>query len=495
MDAVAPHILLNPDEIRKVEEAVFAAGTPAETLMEEAGQAVATVTADAIGGPHSCERPILILCGPGNNGGDGFVTARLLQDMGYPVTVMTTDTAAPKTATAQAMALKWTGVTSPPDLNQIKDATVIVDALFGAGLSKPVDGVAADMIQAANAADALRIAVDLPSGLLGRSGQTLGIAFAADFTVTFIAKKPGHVIAPGRFVSGGIDKTVLADIGIDASAYAAVTPLCFHNVPSLWGGAYPHAGPQSHKYDRGHVLVLGGREPTLGASRLASMAALRVGAGLVTLAAPSETYVVQAAALTDIMVRRFDQDFGFKGMLSDPRIGVALMGPGAGIGERTARLVQSVLETSTTSVLDADALNSLAGRLDLLERAEGTTILTPHQGEFDRLFPDLDAETDRIAAARGAATQTGAHIVLKGVSTLVAAPDGRVSICSNAPASLSVAGTGDVLAGLIAGLVGQGMPAFEAASAGVWMHGAAATRVGKGLIASDLLGAIKGVLP
>ena len=257
----------------------------------------------------------------------------------------------------------------------------------------------------------------------------------------------------------------------------------------------PHAGPSYHKYDRGHVLVLGGREPTLGASRLAAMSALRVGSGLVTLAAPSETYVVQATALTDIMVRRFDQDFGFIGMLSDPRLNVVLMGPGAGLGEKTARLVQAVLKTDLTAVLDADALTSLAGRQAMLNRSKGETILTPHQGEFERLFPDISVENDRISAVRSAAESSNSVVLLKGVSTVIAAPDGRVSVASNAPSSLSVAGTGDVLAGLVAGLAAQGMPAFEAASAAVWLHGEAAMRSGKGLIASDLVENLRQVLP
>lgn len=258
----------------------------------------------------------------------------------------------------------------------------------------------------------------------------------------------------------------------------------------------PYAAPNGHKYDRGHVLVLGGREPTLGASRLASLASLRIGAGLVTLAAPADTYAVQATALTDVMVRRFDQDFGFLGMLSDPRINVALLGPGAGLGEKTARLVQGVLESQLTAVLDADALNCLVGRPGWMHRGgRGETVMTPHEGEFVRLFPDIDPSRDRIAAAREAARQTEAVMVLKGVSTVVAAPDGRVSIASNAPSTLSVAGTGDVLSGLIAGLLAQGMPAFEAASAAVWLHGECALKVGRGLIASDLLPAIKHVLP
>nr|WP_281500845.1 NAD(P)H-hydrate dehydratase [Kordiimonas marina] len=268
------------------------------------------------------------------------------------------------------------------------------------------------------------------------------------------------------------------------------------NDPGLWGDSFAFPGPAAHKYLRGHLLVLGGREPTLGASRLASMAGLRVGAGLVTLAAPSETYAIQATALTDIMVRRFDSAFGFMGLLADNRINSVLIGPGAGVGEKTAEIVQDVGRRGRQMVLDADALTSLVGRLDLLTSVKKSEIvLTPHEGEFARLFPSCNPREDRVKAARDAARLAGSVIVLKGASTVVAAPDGRASIAANAPSWLSVAGTGDVLGGMIAGLMAQGMPAFEAASAGVWLHGEAGTEAGRGLVASDLLSCIPSILP
>ena len=244
------------------------------------------------------------------------------------------------------------------------------------------------------------------------------------------------------------------------------------------------------------MLVLGGKEPTLGASRLASLAGLRVGAGLVTLAAPSETYPVQASALMDVMVRRFDSAFGFIGIVNDPRIKAVLVGPGAGRGEKTVELVRQVGVKNKLLVLDADALASLVGRVDIIHDLKSPEIvLTPHEGEFAKLFPKIDFGGDRLAAVREAAKTTNAVVVLKGVSTVVAAPDGRTSIATNAPSWLSVGGTGDVLSGIICGLMTQGMPAFEAASAGVWLHGEAGMAAGRGLIASDLLDVIPKVLP
>ncbi|MBL4837584.1 MAG: NAD(P)H-hydrate dehydratase, partial [Kordiimonadaceae bacterium] len=322
------------------------------------------------------------------------------------------------------------------------------------------------------------------------------ICFKADATITFGHKKPGQLIAPGRFLCGGAEHLHVADIGIPSDALAVIEPTHFANEPSLWGKHYPFQGPESHKYHRGHLLVLGGREPTLGASRLVSMAALRVGAGLVTLAAPTETYSVQAAALTDMMVRKFDSAFGFVGILSDPRIGTAILGPGAGVGGKTIELLQQAGVKKCNMVLDADVLASLTGRAELINGiADGEVILTPHEGEFTKLFPEIDLFADRIGAARAAAKKTNSTIVLKGVSTIVASTDGRVSIASNGPAWLAVAGTGDVLAGLIGGLLVQGMPAFEAASAAVWIHGEAGMKAGRGMIASDLLGIIPAVLP
>ena len=490
------HILLTPEEARQADAWTIKNGKAGVELMEAAGRAVADIVVDYVGTPLEVGGEVVVLCGPGNNGGDGFVVARHLDEWGYPVRVLTLDVKKSPSGDAQKMANKWHGPIEQAGDKPINGAAVIIDSLFGTGLSKPIEGNAADLVIEANAANAFRLAVDIPSGLNALTGNALGTCFQADATVTFFHKKAGQVVAPGRFYCGGADHVHVADIGIPEAALEAISPKNFSNEPGLWSSEYPFQGPASHKYDRGHLLVLGGKEPTLGASRLASLAALRTGAGLVTLAASSETYPIQASALDDVMVRRFDSAFGFIGMMSDPKINTVLLGPGAGVGEKTAELVMQATLKGRNMVLDADALTSLVGRHDVLANAKGCDIvLTPHEGEFSRLFPDLDFKADRINAVRQAAKVSRATVVLKGVSTVVASPDGRVSVATNAPSWLSIGGTGDVLAGMIASLLAQGMPAFEGASAAVWLHGEAGMKAGRGMIASDLLGQIAGVLP
>lgn len=489
------HILLTPEESRRADAWAQENGTNGLTLMEAAGKAVAELVTDYVGTPLETGGEIVILCGPGNNGGDGFVAARYLEEWGYPVRVMLTVQAKDLKGDAAIMARRWQGGIETADPRKLAGASVLIDALFGTGLSRPIEGDVVELIEAANAADVFRVAIDVPSGLDADSGLPLGVCFSADATITFFTKKPCHVMVPGRFLCGGNENIHVADIGISARSFADISPHLYENSPVLWGGSYPFPGPETHKYHRGHLLVLGGKEPTLGACRLAAMAGLRVGAGLVTLAAPTETYNIQATALTDVMVRRFDSAFGFLGIMADSRINTILLGPGASVGEKTAELVQDVISRKRAMVLDADALTSLVGRLDLFAHTGvENAVLTPHEGEFARLFPGLSQEPNKISAARSAAVSSKCHIVLKGVSTVVAAPDGRVSVATNAPAWLSVAGTGDVLSGIIAGLIAQGMPAFEAASAGVWLHGEAAMKAGRGLIASDLLKALPDVL-
>jgi len=489
------HILLTPEESRQADAWTIDSGVAGIDLMEAAGRAVADIIVDYVGTPLEVGGEIIVLCGPGNNGGDGYVVARHLDEWGYPVRVVA-DLGISLKGDAKIASKRWRGPCDSAGEKPLKGASVIIDSIFGTGLSKPVEGVFADMINEANDLDAFKLAVDLPSGLNALTGSPMGACFCADATVTFFHRKVGQIVAPGRFYCGGADHIHVADIGISDAAIEEITLQHFSNEPGLWSHAYPFQGPASHKYDRGHLLVLGGKEPTLGASRLASMAALRAGAGLVTLAASSETYSIQAGALDDVMVRRFDSAFGFIGIMSDPKIGTVLLGPGAGVGEKTAELVMQATLKGRNMVLDADALTSLVGRLDVLSNVTGCDIvLTPHEGEFARLFPELDYQTDRVSAARCASKLSGCTVVLKGVSTVVAGTDGRVSVACNAPSWLSVGGTGDVLSGIIGSLLAQGMPAFEAASAAVWLHGEAGMRAGRGMIASDLLKQIANVLP
>ncbi|HKB95482.1 MAG TPA: NAD(P)H-hydrate dehydratase, partial [Rhizomicrobium sp.] len=358
-------------------------------------------------------------------------------------------------------------------------AKLVVDALFGAGLSRPLDGAYAQMVEALN--DLPVVAVDMPSGIAGDTGQPLGGVYVkAVLTVTFFRKKPGHLLLPGRALCG---ETVVADIGIPAEA--ANTQL-HENTPALWRFPWPEL--DGHKYSRGHCVVVSGPAHATGAARLAARAALRVGAGLVSVASPAEAVAVNAAHLTAIMIKPFHSAAELGALLSDRRLNAVAMGPGLGVGKETRELVATVLRSGAAAVLDADAISSFKDEpQSLFGLLDNRCVLTPHEGEFERLFPGLlDQSSSKLEAARTAAARALCVVLLKGADTVIAAPSGKAVLNANAPATLATAGAGDVLAGLIAGLLAQGMSAFDAACAGAWLHGDAARRFGPGLIAEDL---------
>jgi len=460
-----------------------AAGVSGTTMMEAAGGAVAVAI-----GQRWPMRPVTILCGPGNNGGDGFVVARHLAAAGWPVTLALLGAIDKLSGEAAHAAHLWQGDLVPFTPDSLDGAGLIVDAMFGAGLSRPLGGQAAILVKAMMSRGIPICAVDVPSGLDGASGMILGCAAAAELTVTFFRKQPGHLLYPGRALCGDI---VVADIGTPVSVLETIGPSTWENDPGLWLDVYPWPQPESYKYKRGEVLVLGGEEIT-GASRMTALAASRAGAGMVTLAAPAPVWSLYATSLINAIVRRFDGAVGWQSLLADKRRNVIAIGPGAGVGASTRKYVQATLATKRASVLDADALTSFAeAPEDLFRAIDGPCVMTPHEGEFARLF---HFERDKPARARAAAKQSGAVILLKGSDTVIAAPDGRVIINSNAPAQLATGGTGDVLTGFVAALMAQGMPPFEAAAAGAWLHGAAATEFGLGLVAEDLPGALPLVL-
>lgn len=451
-------------------------------LMENAGRRVA----------HEIEarwspRPLLILCGPGNNGGDGFVVARHLAAAGWPVRVALACERETLRGAARDNADRWQGSIETLDPEQLGTAELIVDALFGAGLSRALSGDAQATLQAATARRIPIVAVDVPSGLLGDTGASLG-AVPAALTVTFLRKKPGHVLLPGRDLCGEI---VVADIGTPAGIVASLAPDTFENQPGLWLAALPRPQRGDNKYTRGHALLFGGY-PITGASRLAARAAARAGSGLTTIAVPQIALPIYAAALTSIMVRAFATDEEFLELLEDRRLTAQLIGPGAGSTPATRHRALAMLAKGRPTLIDADAISAFAADPGELARAIlGPCVLTPHEGEFKRLF---DVEGDKLARARAAAVQSGTVVVLKGRDTVIAAADGRAIINSNAPPSLATAGSGDVLGGIILGLLSQGMDAFLAAAAGVWLHGAAATAFGPGLLAEDLPDQLPAVL-
>jgi len=510
--------LLTTEEMAEADRRAVASGVPSLTLMENAGRAVAGEAAKMVA-PGS---RIAVLCGPGNNGGDGFVAARHLKERGYDVRVASLVPLDKLKGDAAEMAKRWMGdvrTSIPKDLNS--DA-LIVDAIFGAGLARAPAGAFADAIAAINAArgqGARVVAVDVPSGLDGTTGQPAGdTVVTADRTVTFFRKKPGHLLMPGRALCG---EAIVGDIGIpdDALAAPAAAQLAgslFHaveNDPVSWRGALPLLKRDGHKYTRGHALVVSGPAFHSGAARMAARGALRIGAGLVTVASPTSALPENAAHLTAIMLHPCPSARALSEILADKRKNACLIGPGAGVGEDTRDLVLSALKSGAATVFDADALTSFAQGEDegegsvgfgftgavrpttnhpetlfaaIKEKPERGVVLTPHEGEFKRLFAKLADLPSKLERARAAAKESGAVIILKGPDTVIAGPDGFAAVNANAPPTLATAGSGDVLAGFVCGLLAQGMPAFEAACAAVWLHGECANVFGPGLIAEDL---------
>jgi hydroxyethylthiazole kinase-like uncharacterized protein yjeF len=467
--------------------------------MENAGRAVADAACKMVGAGAR----IAVLCGPGNNGGDGFVAARLLRERGYRVDVTLLGSFDALKGDAATMARRWTGPVTGPLSNPHPDLRgwdLIIDALFGAGLSRRIEDPAKSLIKAANSSGAPILAIDVPSGLDGTWGEVRGdVAIAATRTVTFFRRKVGHALLPGRALCGHV---VVADIGITEDALeelwlSGYRDRVYANDPKLWLLDLPKLRPGANKYDRGHALVVSGPAHSTGAARLGARGALRIGAGLVSVATPPDALAINASQLTAIMVKPFEVPDGLAGVLHDKRINGVLIGPGCGIGLATRSMVLQALGSGAAVVLDADALTSFSdAAADLFaaikKQPRRSVVVTPHEGEFQRLFGKFPYGTSKVERAREAARRSGAIVVLKGADTVIAGHRAEPEPCTfaaineNAPAWLATAGSGDVLAGFITGLLAQGMPAFEAACAAAWVHGECATRFGPGLIAEDL---------
>ena len=473
--------LLTCAEMAAADKAAIASGIAGIALMEAAGAAVARHI-----GARFKRQETLVLCGPGNNGGDGYVVARHLASAGWPVTVA--ELSPPRAGSdAEHMATLWTGPTEAAEPAALARATLFVDALFGAGLSRPLDGRAAALVAAL--VGRRIVAIDVPSGVAGDTGQVLGVAAEAALTITFFRRKPGHLLHPGRDLCGDV---VVADIGMPGQLLDAIAPTTFRNRPPLWAAAFPVPAAGSNKYTRGQVLVVGGAAMT-GAARLAARAAARIGAGLVTLASPPQAIPIYAADFAALIVRPMDDLRDFEALLADRRRNCVLLGPGNGADAACRARVEAARAADKKCVLDADALTAFADAPEaLFAILTQDDVLTPHDGEFKRLFPDLVGS--RLARARAAAARANAVMLLKGADTVVAHPDGRACICDNAPPFLATAGAGDVLVGLVAGLIAQGMPSFEAASAAVFLHAACAHTAGPGLVADDLAACLPRVL-
>jgi hydroxyethylthiazole kinase-like uncharacterized protein yjeF len=433
--------LLTPAQMYQADALAIASGITEAQLIENAGRAVAEEIVRRYGA-----RKTVVLCGPGNNGADGKAAARHLRQWGWPIIAS----------------------------DDIADAELIIDALYGAGLNRDFPAALAEKI---NSAGVPVIAIDVPSGLDGITGRARGASVKADLTVTFFRKKPAHLLLPGRMLCGEV---VVADIGIPESVLPELKVLLRENArPAL-----PSFDSSAHKYKRGHAVIVSGAKFSTGASRLAAQAALKVGAGLVTIAGHADELHVHAAHITAIMLAQTDTAMALGMFLNDKHRNAVCLGPAAGVGSGTCAKVRAVLASGATAVLDADALTSFARNPDELfaaiaEHPGRPVVLTPHNGEFARLFSDLaNVSEAKHERAREAAKRSGAIIILKGADTVIASPGGCAAINGNAPPSLATAGSGDVLAGLVTGLLAQGMPAFEAACAAVWLHGETANRHG-----------------
>ena len=471
-----PAEIITVAQMRGAEAAAMAQGRSGYALMRAAGEAVAL---QAVGMVPPGAR-IVVICGPGNNGGDGQVAARALRDGGFaPRVVLLGEARTPDSARA---AREWGGPIEhalPPG-----DAMLIIDALFGAGLNRAPTGTAAAWIEAVNAQSVPVLAVDVPSGLNADTGQAPGPCIQARRTVTFHRLRPGHLLWPGAGCCGAL---VVADIGLTAA-----TADTWWNGPALWRAAWPQHGADTHKFRRGACLVWSGPELATGAARLSAQAALRTGAGIVTLAGTRDALRIHAAHLTSILLVEAEHPGP---LLGDPRLGACIIGPAAGIGDATREAALAMLRSGTPTVLDADALTSFAGDPGTLRDAiRGIAVLTPHEGEFRRLFPAID-QASKLSRARAAARASGATVLLKGPDTVIASPDGRAAISTHGTHWLATAGSGDVLAGIIGGLLAQGMPGFEAAAAAAWLHAEAGRHAGAHLVAEDVLASLRAVLP
>ncbi len=478
--------LLTPDEMTRADQLAKNDGMPGLWLMENAGHAVKSVVLAAY---PQLSRAV-VLCGPGNNGGDGYVAARLLRSLGIETVIYRARPPKPGTDAA-TVAAAWQGSTAELAELEPYPGDVVIDALYGAGFEGALSGADAGAATKVNAAGVPVVAVDLPSGVSGSTGRAAGPAFRASHTVTFFRKKPGHLLYPGRALCGELH---VADIGIRDLVLIEIAPQLREIGPAIFSDFLPKHSALTHKYARGAAGVFSGGQTTSGAARLSAMAAARAGAGAVTVFAPSDALAANAAHLTSLMLKKLDDASDLAAILADQRLQALVIGPAFGRHEWLREVVRLSLASAAPRaiVLDADVFSAFAERPDELfaaiRNSGAQVVLTPHAGEFQRIFPDIfSAASGKHEQARQAAEISGAVVLYKGPDTVIAAPDGRAAINTNGGAELATAGSGDVLAGLIAGLLAQGMPAFEAACAGAWMHGEAGRAAGKGAVAEDFV--------
>jgi len=477
-------MLIEPESVREIDAACIQSGIPGFRLMTAAGLAVAAAALRYFPGAVR----FAVLAGPGNNGGDAYIAAGALRDAGAVVDVYQLTPGRPSTQDA-ARALDECGLAQQPlSAYRPENDDVVIDGLFGAGLSRDLGPDLIGLIARVEAARIPVIAIDLPSGIDGRNGRILGAAFNATHTVTFMALKPGMLLLPGRDLCGAVE---IADIGIPRRLIELHRSTVRINEPDIWQDYTSRYSATAHKYSRGALVVFSGSTSHTGAARLSAEAALRAGAGLVTIASPSDAMAENAAHLTAIMLREIDDVAALEAWLTDKRLGTFVLGPSFGIGQKARDFVLALRDRKL--VLDADGITSFKGDPAVLFEAfsgdDPRLVLTPHEGEFQRLFRDIAGNDglSKVDKAIAAAKRANAAVIYKGSDTVIASPDGHAAINTNAPPSLATAGSGDVLAGICGALLAQGYPAWEAACAAVWHHGEAARRAGAGMTAETLV--------
>ena len=475
-----PTELLTVEEMYQADRLAIEGGVSGVALMAAAGKGIA----DHIRETWPAGRG-LVLCGPGNNGGDGYVVARLLKEAGWHIDLVSTGDPDRLKGDAAVMCARWDGPILSLQEARTDDVDLVVDAVFGAGFDRNLDSEISALLLRIKKAAIPVVAVDVPSGVNGDTGAVDANAIPAAMTVTFFRAKPGHFLYPGRGFCGQLH---IVDIGIEEHYLETIDPQVHLNDPEIWRDELPMLQPQDHKYSRGHAGIVGGGISATGAARLAARAALRAGAGATTVVCPPAALITYAAALEAVMVTACADTEEFAAWIRNRRIGTILIGPGNGVTERTKAFTQIALESPANVIIDADAITVFQDTPDTLfsliaSKQEGQCLLTPHEAEFERLFSLPGSKLER---ALGAAALSGATVLLKGADTVIATADGKAVINYNAPPYLATAGSGDVLGGLIAGLVSSGMPVFSAASAGCWIHGEAGRRIGAGLISEDI---------
>ena len=448
-------LILSVSQFRVSEQS---SSVPVGELISRAGAAVVEELRR-----YFSKRPVLVLCGPGNNGKDGAVVAELLQKDGWPVRVL-----------GYRVGAEGRGVDplTPSSFSVRED--VVVDAIFGIGISRPLEGDVQEVVARVNSSGKYVVAVDMPSGINSDTGEVMGAAIKSDLTITFSCLKFGHVVSPGRYYSGVV---CVKDIGLEVGESRA-----FRNSPCLWKEYIPRPDYRSHKYSRGYAVVCSVGVRSVGAVKLAAVAALRIGPGAVAVACEDEEIHLYAGSLTSIMYKPCEE------VLGDPRVSALLVGPGGDALDDILRdKIFAALNSGKKCVLDAGGISIFKDDPDvLLSRiANRSVVMTPHEGEFKRIFPGLSGSV--VERAKKAAEMSKAVIVLKGHDTVIAAPDGSIVVNNNAPSSLATIGSGDVLAGIITGLIAAGMPEFSAACCGVWIHGECGKRCRTGLIADDII--------